>query len=215
MISNLDPWLLDRSAESGPRIESPNEGMVRVVLAGHLGLFENLETLMTSGRLLKDEPGIEFHLFGTGAAIQQIERHIVADEPANMYLHQYLRAHEVPEFLRAKADPDIISLIQGVMRAKYARKTTSYLHHGFAVFALVEADDGLANMLTAAAAGLHTDPEDPTEVAVTVRRLAGSHSTLRIAYRRTKDLCGSEFSAGRQVDSGTRSLAYVIRRVAA
>jgi colanic acid biosynthesis glycosyl transferase WcaI len=212
VINNFDPWMLDGSAQPESAVEHPGDGVARVVFAGNLGRFQNLETIMTVVRLLKDEPGIEFHFFGTGALHRQIEQHVAGDRLTAVHLHGYRPPDEVAEFLRSKADLGIVSLMPGVIRAAYPSKTMSYLRQGCAVLALVESESALARTLTAAGAGFHADPADPADAAALIRRLAQDPDALRDAGCRAAGLYRAEFSADRQLDRWVRLFDDVRKR---
>jgi glycosyltransferase involved in cell wall biosynthesis len=207
VINNFDPWSMDDGAVSEAEPHSVQEsasGLLKVVFAGNLGRFQNLETIADAAALLRDENGIEFHLFGSGALAESLARRVAAESLRHVHLHGYRSPDEVAAFLRTKADIGIVSLAPGVVRAAFPSKTMSYLRHGCPVLALVEPDCGLAKMVEESGAGFQVDPTDAVAIAALLRRLSGRPSDLRGAGKHAADLYVDQFSQARQLGEWSR-----------
>ncbi len=200
VINNFDPWALDDPADGDTVPSNEAGGTFRVVFAGNLGRFQNLETVMAAAIKLRDEEGIAFHFFGDGALRAQLEQQVAIGGFRNVHIHGYRPPAEVAKFLRTQADLGIVSLMPGVIRAAYPSKTLSYLRQGCPVLALVEADSALARTIDVAGAGFHAAPTDPEAVANTVRRLAERPAELLGARRHAADLYREQFSPERQLE---------------
>jgi glycosyltransferase involved in cell wall biosynthesis len=199
VINNFDPWLLDSSPDEPDPAPAATEAPLTVVFAGNLGRFQNLETVFDAVALLRDEPGIEFHFFGSGALASQLADRVETEGLHHVRLHGYQPPAEVAQFLRTKADLGIVSLIPGVIRAAFPSKTMSYLRQGCPVLALVEAESALARMIVTSGAGIQVDPSDPHVMATTLRQLSLRPTDLGDASKHAAEVYVEQFSPERQL----------------
>jgi glycosyltransferase involved in cell wall biosynthesis len=204
VINNFDPW--GSGAHSPSEVTSvarqrkrADPAPLSVVFAGNLGRFQNLETVIETAALLRDESHIVFHFFGDGAMRPGLERRVADDRLVHVHVHGYQPPERVGEFLRAKADLGIVSLAPGVIRAAYPSKTMSYLRQGCAVMVLVEGDTDLARTIASAGAGFHSDPSDAGELAEALRKLAERREVLVDAGVRARALYDGQFNQRRQL----------------
>jgi glycosyltransferase involved in cell wall biosynthesis len=197
VINNFDPWALadDRTRDGEASRDSQ---VMRVVFAGNLGRFQNLETVLNAIRLLADEPRVEFHFFGAGPLADEIARAVSAGV-RTIHAHGYRPPNEVAGFLRNEADLGIVSLVPGVVRAAYPSKTMSYLRQGCPVLALVESDSALARTLIESGAGYYADPTDPHDAARVIAKLADDPAALSEAGKCAARLYHRSFAPQRQL----------------
>nr|MDT0657235.1 glycosyltransferase family 4 protein [Micromonospora sp. DSM 115978] len=202
VINNFDPWSSDPG--SLPMRDRPGRrpgDPLRVVFAGNLGRFQNLETVVAALTRLADEPLVTTDFFGDGPARGFVEREI-ARHGLDARVHGYRPPDEVARFLRREADLGIVSLLPGMIRAAYPSRTLSYLRHGCPVLALVERESELAEMIVDARAGVQVDPTSVDQLAETLRSLAHRPGALAGAHHRAGALY-DRFRAERQLDRWT------------
>jgi glycosyltransferase involved in cell wall biosynthesis len=203
VINNFDPWSSD-STEYSPLPDRPGRRStdpLRVVFAGNLGRFQNLETVLAALTRLATEPLVTTDFFGDGPMRDLVEREI-ARHGLNARVHGYRPPAEVARFLRREADLGIVSLLPGMIRAAYPSRTLSYLRHGCPVLALVERESELAGMIVDAGAGVQVDPTDADGLAETLRSLAHRPGDLAGAHHRAATLYDL-FRPERQLDRWT------------
>ncbi len=215
VINNFDPWT-DRpdasiSEPTGPP-DPVHETPLRVVFAGNLGRFQNLEVIVDGIVRLGGEAGVDFDFFGDGPLRKAIERTIREHDLRNVHLHGYRPPAEVAAFLRSRAHLGIVSLLPGVIRAAYPSKTMSYLRNGCPVLAVVEHDSDLVRSLVDSGAGLHASPTDPDSVAARLSALVSDPSFLVGARQAASKLYAEQFGAEHQLGRWTRLFAEVGRR---
>lgn len=197
VINNFDPWEAAEPLPVATR-EAPRDGL-RLVFAGNLGHFQNLETVLAAATELRADSGIEFHVFGDGALKPWLQRVVAEHDLTQVHLHGYRSPGEVATFLRTSADVGIVSLLPGVIRAAYPSKTMSYLRQGCAVLALVEPDSALAQLLASSGAGFHADPTRVEDIANLIRRLAACPADVERAGRRATALYPEQFHPSLQL----------------
>jgi glycosyltransferase involved in cell wall biosynthesis len=203
VINNFDPWSADPDGRPSPvdRCGRRPGDPLRVVFAGNLGRFQNLETVLAALARLAAEPLVSTDFFGDGPMRARVEREI-ARLGLRARVHGHRPPAEVAQFLRREADLGIVSLLPGMIRAAYPSRTLSYLRHGCPVLALVERESELAEMIVDADAGVQVDPTDADQLAETLRSLAHRPGDLAGAHHRAAALY-DRFRAGRQLDRWT------------
>lgn len=207
VINNFDPWLIGAAMDDDvATVDAASVGHdfvpnrpLTVAFAGNLGRFQNIETVIESAVLLRDDPSVVFHFFGDGALRAEIETTVDRERLENVHIHGYQPPERVAEFLRESADLGIVSLAPGVIRAAYPSKTMSYLRQGCAVLVLVEEDSELARTIVSAGAGVHSDPTDAGELAEALRKLAERRDDLAEAGVRARALYSAQFNPQRQL----------------
>lgn len=201
VINNFDPWAIDAAPTEHRRGGARSRGgdTLRVVFAGNLGRFQNLETVIDAIVQLRDDPAVTFDFFGDGVLRPELEQTVAARALTNVRVHGYRPPQEVAEFLRGRADLGIVSLAPGVIRAAYPSRTMSYLRNGCPVLVLVEEDSELATTVVSSGAGVHASPTDAGAVARVLRRLAHCPEELAGAGARAHALYRAQFSPERQL----------------
>lgn len=204
VINNFDPWPIssgqpvggDETTTGRPRsVDEP----LRVVFAGNLGRFQNLETVLDAVVKLRDETRIMFDFFGDGPFRAHLERARTKYHLSQLRIHGYRTPEEVADFLRNWADLGIVSLAPGVIRAAYPSKTMSYLRNGCPVLALVEADSELAQTISSWDAGLHVEPRDSDALATLLRDHISRRQELADAGQKARALYRQQFDPVNQL----------------
>lgn len=144
-------------------------GKTRLIFAGNLGRFQNLDGL-TDGiaRCLAEDPDLELLFLGDGA--------VAADLKQKWGDHPQIRFGPFLPFAQARdliADADIglVSLIPGMCGVAYPSKVLTYLGLGVPVFVLAEADSDLGQSLRDGALGEAAEGYAPDDIARPLARL--------------------------------------------
>lgn len=125
----------------------PNDGKFRVVFAGNIGRFQNLDFLVNSLAQTDKSSNIELVFVGEGAALKQLKslvRELGLEERIQFIPHQPV---EVAKKIIKDSQIAVVSLQEKVIRYAYPSKTMTYLSLGIPVLALVEEDSELAETL--------------------------------------------------------------------
>ena len=143
-IHIINNFLLDDFDKSqAPPAEYRKEaGKFRVIFAGNLGRFQNLD-LLTEGvaRAFAEHPELELFLLGDGAALPGLK--------ARWKGHKQVKFAPFLPFSQARAlieeaDLGLVSLSPDIYRVAYPSKLLTYLGLGVPVLALVEPESELA-----------------------------------------------------------------------
>jgi colanic acid biosynthesis glycosyl transferase WcaI len=210
IINNFDPWTIVRDSDGDiPTISDHHCGAgagstLQLVFAGHLGRFQNLESVIEAAVTLRDDARLRFHFFGDGPMKATLQRKIADHDLRNVMLYGHRDAEEVADFIRTRADFGIVSLVPGVIGTAYPSKTMSYLRNGCPVLALVEAESELARTIVDAGVGMQADPADVGKLAETLRQLAEHPLAYADARSRTSDLYRDAFSPAFQLERWLR-----------
>jgi glycosyltransferase involved in cell wall biosynthesis len=123
----------------------PN-GKFRVLFAGNIGRFQNLESYVTALAKLKESTNLELVFLGEGAKLQDLKDMVAQLKIPNIIFipHQSVGTARL---LIANADLGIVSLSPDVYKYAYPSKTMTYLELGCNVLSTVEKESELAQML--------------------------------------------------------------------
>lgn len=136
--------------------DDPNRPF-RVLFAGNMGLFQNLERLIAAAQLLQDEPEIQFVFMGAGIARERLIEQAGKLDGRTVHFEPF-QPVETAFACMQQSNLGIVSLADGVHRVAYPSKTMTYLDAGCPVLALVErhcnlSEDILTNDFGYVAAG--------------------------------------------------------------
>jgi colanic acid biosynthesis glycosyl transferase WcaI len=169
---------------AGDRAEVPlDEHVVRtirgndrfvLVHAGNLGFYGAWETLVTAARNLADA-GVALVFVGEGAQREQM--HSFAAGAKNIRFLPFFPASKISSVLAA-ADAHVITVKRGLEGVVVPSKMYGILAAGKPILAIAPLETDAATLGTKFGFGLSADPDNPVEVAATIRSLAGDSEKL-------------------------------------
>jgi glycosyltransferase involved in cell wall biosynthesis len=138
----------------------PNDGKVRVVFAGNLGRFQNLDSLLTALGKSTVQKNLELVFVGEGAALNKLQ-----DLTKKLHLEKLVRfiphqSVEVAKRIIQDASMAVVSLQNEIIGYAYPSKTMTYLSLGTPILTLVESHSELAEMVTKNKLGIVVEPND-------------------------------------------------------
>ena len=164
-------------------------GTTRLIFAGNLGRFQNLEGLAQGVALCLDRhPELELFFLGDGAVADVLKRNW-AEHP-QVSFGPFLPFSQARGLI-ADADVGLVSLVPGMCGVAYPSKMMTYLGLGVPVFVLTDADSALSKNLQDGGLGQISDGYAAEEIASSLERL------LRSLPPRDKVLAWYETSASR------------------
>ena len=122
------------------------DGKFRILFAGNLGRFQNLDSLMDAAHQFADNEEIQFWFVGEGAMKKELIEQAGSLLGKTVYFHPFLPLEEVMVVI-SQSQLSIVSLNPGVIDCAYPSKTMSYLEAGSRLLVLVEPDSELANFV--------------------------------------------------------------------
>lgn len=148
---------------------SKSEGKFRIVFAGNLGRFQNLERL-TEGVVLclEQNPSLELVFLGDGKFGEQLKEKW--SHHAQIEFVPFLPFEEA-KWLIADADIGLVSLEKDIYKVAYPSKVMTYLGMGVPILALVEPESELAKNIENHGLGAVPGNAMPEEISRTLSNL--------------------------------------------
>lgn len=152
--------------------ESPDEGTdptppgfetgdrFRVLFAGNIGAAQGIDTVLDAAALtLAIDPGVEFHLLGTGIEVERLKERVAVESLTNVSFSPRVSTKSVRAYFAA-ADALLVNLRRDeLFRITIPSKTQAYLYAGRPI--VMACDGDAADMVVEADAGVTCDPGDP------------------------------------------------------
>jgi glycosyltransferase involved in cell wall biosynthesis len=159
-------------------------GMTRVIFAGNLGRFQNLELLAEGvAQCFEAHPGLELMFLGDGVALPDLKARW-GDHPQVRFA-PFVPFAQAREIIRG-ADIGLMSLSPNIYRVAYPSKVSTYLDLGLRVLALVEPESQLAHQLEQRGAGAVPRAASPEAIAAALEiLLAASPRAFAIDFEQT------------------------------
>lgn len=142
IIDKFDPSVtVDESLQKTP-------GKFRVLFAGNMGRFQNLDQLMAAANLLKSNEEIQFFFVGAGAMENELKQQATDLElmDKTVFFRPFQPLEKIMRVIH-DADLAIVSLSPGVIDCAYPSKTMSYVEAGCRILALLEPSSEIAQLI--------------------------------------------------------------------
>jgi glycosyltransferase involved in cell wall biosynthesis len=172
-IHVINNFALEAGADEAPPSElAKKPGTRRVIFAGNLGRFQNLETLTEGVALcLGAHDDLELLFLGDGAALE--------DQQARWGQNAQVTFGPFLPFAQAKAliagaDVGLVSLAPDIFRVSYPSKVLTYAGLGLPMLALVEPQSALAQELEDRGVGVVPASTAPADIAAALEKLLAS-----------------------------------------
>ena len=137
-------------------------GEFRVVYAGNLGKMQNVELVLETAALMKDETDISFYIVGGGVNEEQLKTFAKEKDLKNVVFVGMQPPEEVAD-LYAAADVNVIPLQIGLIYAALPSKTADCLIAGKPIITCVDEDSEFAKLVETV--GFHNaKPEHPEDL---------------------------------------------------
>ena len=170
-------------AEDPPAELRKRTGCRRVIFAGNLGRFQNLQQMAEGVSLLFPEfSDLELFFLGDGEALQHLKR--------RWEKHKQVRFAPFLHFAQAKAlieeaDVGLVSLQKDIYRVAFPSKIATYLALGTPVLAAIEPNSNIARHLEASGVGIVPKEQSAKSIADALRQILSnppSQSHVRESY---------------------------------
>ena len=143
-------------------------GEFRVVYAGNLGKMQNVELVLESAALMKDEPDVCFYIVGSGVNEEQLKTFAEEKELSNVTFVGMQPPEEVADLYSA-ADVNVIPLQKGLIYAALPSKTADCLIAGKPIITCVDEESKLVRIMHSYGYG-NANPEVPSELCVLIQK---------------------------------------------
>ncbi len=131
VIPNWYEDVLDDKKEnkSNNRFAEKYAGKLVVSYFGNMGVCQDMETILDTMRILKDNSKIQFMLAGHGCKVEELKKVIQAEQIKNVDIYDFLLGRDYQEALEI-SDVSIVSLLEGLTGLCVPSKTYGYMSAG-------------------------------------------------------------------------------------
>jgi glycosyltransferase involved in cell wall biosynthesis len=133
----------------------PNDNMI-ISYFGNMGICQDLDTILHSIRILKNDNRIKFIFAGHGNKIDQLRKSIKEEHLDNAVVYDFLHGQDFQDALNI-SDVFLVSLAEGLTGLAVPSKTYSYMMAGKPVIAIMGVDADISKDLVNNNAGFAID----------------------------------------------------------
>ena len=134
-----------------------------VVYAGNMGSAQGVDVILDAAELLKNDPEIQFILFGGGAKFEEIRKEAQRRKLNNLCIFALLPQDRVSE-VYSLGNVALITCKKGFGNSAFPSKTWSIMACNTPIIASYDLDSELADVLEEAKAGITIAPENAGEL---------------------------------------------------
>lgn len=158
VLQNFDLTDSKELTDSPPTQYRKPDNVFRVIFAGNIGRFQNLEAIVEAF-LEADDKQIQLVLLGDGKLKKRLHDRVVDTKSNSVLFFPHQSVEDANKIIR-NADMGLISLTPGIYQYAYPTKLISYLSVGCPVIAAIEAGSSLAQFISEREIGLTITPEE-------------------------------------------------------
>lgn len=151
---------------------------------GNMGTAQDMQTILDTMRLLKNDPKFRFLLAGHGNKAEDLRRTLREEEIHNAYFYEFLKGQDFLDALSA-SDCALVSLEKGLTGLCVPSKTYSYMMRGIPLLAIMDMGDIVRDI--EAGAGKWVSNGDAEALAAHIRAMEAdsqAHAAMRETCRR-------------------------------
>lgn len=169
-ITVINNFMLEAAADQDPpRHLVKRTGTRRVIFAGNLGRFQNLETLTEGVALcLEEHRDLELLFLGDGEALPVLQSRW--DGHDRIIFGPFLPFAQAKGLI-AGADVGLVSLAPDIFRVSYPSKVLTYAGLGVPMLALIEPESHLAHQFKTLGIGVVPGSTEPADIAAALGAL--------------------------------------------
>lgn len=186
IINNYDV----SSGEMSQELFFTDINIKRVVFAGNIGRFQNLESFVIAVKEHGCLDNFELVFVGEGAALAKLKH--LAESVGDCIRFIPHQSMEVARKIIAEADMGIVSLQNEVIKYAYPSKTMTYLAEGTSILLCVDNDSEISSFIEDENIGVSVIPSDTKQIYEAFRAL--SMGTLMFDREHIKEVFNANFS---------------------
>lgn len=178
-ITTIANWAHEKKTDATPAAYQRfgyEEGQFIVSYFGNMGICQDMDTLLDTIRLTKDNPKIKYLIIGHGSKKETV-KHIM-EESSHVQVLDFLVGEAFQQAV-AITSVSIVSLKKGLKGMCAPSKYYSYLQGGKAVIAIVEQGSYLAEEVAKEHVGVFVPVGDSTALAERLTSLENNRDELR------------------------------------
>ena len=167
IINNYDVSFGEMSSD---QFFADNTGKKRVVFAGNIGRFQNLESFVLALKEYGCPENFELVFVGEGAALAKLKG--LAESIGNCVRFIPHQSVSVARKIISEADMGIVSLQNEVIKYAYPSKTMTYLAEGTPILLCVDGDSEISSFTKSEKIGVSVTPSDTDRIYEVFKELS-------------------------------------------
>lgn len=182
-LHHISVWSDDKSISSVSKQYNPlrNNWKLQdkfvVGYFGNMGRFHDMETIIRSAKILKDNKNICFLFVGEGHKKQAIKEYATKHNLRNCQFHTYVPREDLGHLMQL-ADIGIVSLRAGHEGLSVPSKTFGLMAAGVPIMAVMSPESEIARIVKTENCGILLEPEQPQSIADSIMQLSNNKSSL-------------------------------------
>ena len=166
----------------------------RVVYAGNLGKMQNVELILQTAALMKEQTDVSFFIVGGGVNEESLKAYASENQLSNVTFVGMQPPEEVAD-LYASADVNVIPLVHGLIYAALPSKTADCLIAGKPIITCVDEKSRFAELVRNYGIE-NASPDHPEQLRDRIKQIWETGTQSRYA-----DLKNDYFQAAKNIDS--------------
>jgi glycosyltransferase involved in cell wall biosynthesis len=170
-----------------------HEGKITVLYSGNMGISHDIDSILESARILKDEINIEFLLIGSGEKWQDAFDFLKNLGLKNLQVLPFQPESQLP-YTMALADISLVSLDDGAEGLMVPSKMFYYMASGAAIIGICRGKNDVSEVIINSKCGLIIEPKNPKKLAAEILKLSRDIESLNQFKTNARKYSESDFS---------------------
>jgi glycosyltransferase involved in cell wall biosynthesis len=162
-----------------------------VFFTGNIGRMQNIDNLIKTAELLKDDPYIAFLFIGEGVYQDKIKAY--SEKNGNLFFIPNMSRDDSLIFLNA-GDIGLSTLLPNMMGVGVPCKTYSYMATGKPIIAVMDDDSEIAEMVQEEGNGWVVEANNPNQLAMFLKQLKKTPNIINEKGRKSLELSQTKYS---------------------
>lgn len=145
-------------------------GKTIVLYSGNMGMAQDMNTVIDTAKLLKNDKNIHFMLVGHGCKLNELREEAHKEELSNIEFHEFLHGTDFTDVLKI-ADAYIVSLEKGIEGLSVPSKTYSYMAVGRPLLAIMSEETDIAKDINDNQIGFVIEQGDSKKMVQAIKQL--------------------------------------------
>ena len=199
-VVTVTPWVDVNKMKPIKRTENPYinkflsvKDEFVVLYSGNMGASHDIDSILMSALVLKNQTSIKFIFIGEGDKYNDIDKFIQIHQLSNISLFPF-QPESMIKYSMAIADVSLVSLDQGMEDLMVPSKSFYYLAVGSALIAITNDKSELSDLLHSNYCGIIVPPGQPDILAESILNLASSPQDLALMKKNARELAEKKYS---------------------
>lgn len=185
-----------------------NEDNLVVSYFGNMGIAQDLDTLLDTIRLFKNDDGVQFVFAGHGNKMKYLKMTVKSENLSNVHIFDFLHDQDFQDALNI-SDCFIVSLAEGLTGLAVPSKTYSYMMAGKPIIAIMGEESDIAKDLNSNNAGYSIQVGESGKLLNAIQELRNDKEKRVLMGRNCRDIYIEKYT----VEKCTRQYIKMMEKV--